>query len=80
MTRIKEVAQLGAILGREFSSDLLQAISPLDEPTLQHGLSQLVEHKLLYRGGVPPQVIYTFKHALIQEAAYRLLLKRTRQE
>jgi TOMM system kinase/cyclase fusion protein len=77
---VKEVAQLGAILGREFSYDLLQAISPLDEPTLQHGLSQLVETELLYRRGLPPQVIYTFKHALIQEAAYQSLLKRTRQE
>jgi class 3 adenylate cyclase len=44
---VKEVAQLGAILGREFSYELLQAISPLDEPTLQHGLSQLVEAELL---------------------------------
>jgi TOMM system kinase/cyclase fusion protein len=77
---VKEVAQLGAILGREFSYELLQAISPLDEPTLQHGLSQLVEAELLYRGGLPPQVTYTFKHALIQEAAYQSLLKRTRQE
>ena len=66
--------------GREFSYELLQAISPLDEPTLQHGLSQLVEAELLYRRGLPPQVIYTFKHALIQEAAYQSLLKRTRQE
>jgi hypothetical protein len=77
---VKEVAQLGAILGREFSYDLLHAISPLDEPTLQQGLSQLVEAELLYRRGLPPQVIYTFKHALIQEAAYQSLLKRTRQE
>jgi len=76
----KEVAQLGAIFGREFSYELLQAISPLDEPTLQKGLSQLVEADLLYRRGVPPQVVYTFKHALIQETAYESLLKRTRQE
>ena len=80
LAAVKEVAQLGAILGREFSYELLQAISPLDEPTLQHGLSQLVEAELLYRRGLPPQVIYTFKHALIQEAAYQSLLKRTRQE
>ena len=76
----KEVAQLGAIFGREFSYELLQVISPLDEPTLQSGLSQLVEADLLHRRGVPPQVIYTFKHALIQETAYESLLKRTRQE
>jgi predicted ATPase len=77
---VKEVAQLGAMLGREFSHELLQAISPWDEPTLQHGLSQLVEAEFLYRRGLPPQVSYTFKHALIQEAAYQSLLKRTRQE
>jgi TOMM system kinase/cyclase fusion protein len=77
---VKEVAQLGAILGREFSHELLQAISPWDEPTLQRGLSQLVEAEFLYRRGLPPQVSYTFKHALIQEAAYQSLLKRTRQE
>jgi TOMM system kinase/cyclase fusion protein len=80
LAAVKEVAQLGAILGREFSYELLQAISPLDEPTLQHGLSQLVEAELLYRQGLPPQVIYSFKHALIQEAAYQSLLKRPRQE
>jgi predicted ATPase len=80
LAAVKEVAQLGAILGREFSYELLQAISPLDEPTLQHGLSQLVEAELLYQRGLPLQVIYTFKHALIQEAAYQSLLKRTRQE
>jgi predicted ATPase len=77
---VKEVAQLGAILGREFSHELLQAISPWDEPTLQHGLSRLVEAEFLYRGGLPPQVSYTFKHALMQEVAYQSLLKRPRQE
>jgi predicted ATPase len=76
----KEIAQLGAIFGREFSYELLQAISPLDEPTLQSGLAQLVEADLLYRRGVPPQVIYAFKHALIQDTAYQSLLKGTRQE
>src|SRR5262245_51646588 len=76
----KEVAQIGALFGREFSYELIQAISPLDEPTLQKDLSQLVEADLLYRQGLPTHVIYTFKHALIQEAAYQSLLKRTRQE
>jgi predicted ATPase/class 3 adenylate cyclase len=77
---VKEVAQLGAILGREFSLELLQAISPWDEPTLQRALSQLVEAEVLYQRGLPPQVSYTFKHALIQEAAYESLLRRPRQE
>jgi hypothetical protein len=59
------VAQLGATLGRQFAYDLLHAISPLDEGTLQQGLRQLVEAELLYQRGIPPGNLY-FKHALIQ--------------
>ena len=52
---VKEVAQLGAVLGREFAYELLRAVAPLDEATLQHGLAQLVEAELLYqRGHAPP--------------------------
>ncbi len=80
LAAVKAVAQLGAALGREFSYRVLQAVSPLDEPTLQHGLQQLVDAELLYRRGVPPQATYLFKHALIQEAAYQSLLKSTRQQ
>jgi predicted ATPase len=76
----KEVAQLGATLGREFSYELLQAVSPLNEATLQQGLSQLVEAELVYQRGLPPQVRYFFKHALIQDAAYQSLLKSKRQQ
>ena len=76
----KELAQLGAVLGREFSYELLQAVAPLDEATLQQGLAQLVEAELLYQRGLPPQATYLFKHALIQDAAYQSLLKSTRQQ
>jgi len=76
----KEVAQLGATLGREFSYELLQAVSPLDEATLQKGLSQLVEAELVYQRGLPPQTRYLFKHALIQDVAYQSLLKSKRQQ
>ncbi len=76
---VKEVAQLGATLGRAFLYELLRAVSPLDEATLQRELGRLVEAELLYQRGVPPQATYTFKHALIQEAAYQSLLKSTRQ-
>jgi len=76
----KEVAQLGATLGREFSYELLQAIAPLDEETLQRGLSQLVGAELLYQRGVPPRRQYIFKHALIQDTAYQSLLKSKRQQ
>jgi class 3 adenylate cyclase/tetratricopeptide (TPR) repeat protein len=75
----KEVAQLGAVLGREFPYALIQAISSQDDETLQAGLAQLVEAELLYQRGRPPRAKYLFKHALIQDAAYASLLKRTRQ-
>jgi len=80
LTTAKAVAQLGAMLGRAFSYDLLHAISPLDEATLQRELGRLVEAELLYRRGQPPQATYQFKHALIQEAAYQSLLRSTRQQ
>jgi predicted ATPase/class 3 adenylate cyclase len=76
----KEVAQLGAVLGREFAYELLQAIAPQDEATLQAGLVQLVAAELLYQRGRPPRARYLFKHALIRDAAYASLLKRTRQQ
>jgi predicted ATPase len=80
LTTVKAVAQLGATIGRTFAYDLLQAVAPLDHPTLQHGLRQLVEAELVYQRGVPPQATYTFKHALIQDAAYQSLLRSTRQQ
>ncbi|MBI3245802.1 MAG: DUF2791 family P-loop domain-containing protein [Deltaproteobacteria bacterium] len=76
----KEIAQLGATLGREFSYELMQAISPLTDDALQQGLRQLVEAELVYQRGMPPQAQYTFKHALIQDTAYQSLLKSRRQQ
>jgi class 3 adenylate cyclase/predicted ATPase len=76
----RAVAQLGAVLGREFTYELIRAVAPLDETTLQRGLAQLVDAELLYQRGRPPQATYRFKHALIQETAYHSLLKSTRQQ
>src|SRR5262249_54539244 len=76
----REVAQLAAALGREFSYDLLAAVAPWDEPTLRAALARLVEAELLYQRGLPPEATYTFKHALIQEAAYQSQLKSRRQQ
>jgi predicted ATPase len=76
----KDVAQLGAVVGREFAYEVLQAIASLDEATLQARLTQLVEAELLYQRGRPPRARYVFKHALIQDAAYASLLKSTRQQ
>jgi TOMM system kinase/cyclase fusion protein len=80
LVAVKAMTQLGATLGREFSYELLQAVAPWDEGTLQQGLHQLVAAEFLYQRGVPPQATYVFKHALIQEAAYQSLLKSTRQQ
>jgi class 3 adenylate cyclase len=79
MNTAKEIAQLGAVLGREFPYAMLQAIAAQDEATVQAGLAQLVEAELLYQRGRPPRATYRFKHALIQDAAYASLLKSTRQ-
>jgi len=75
----KEIAQLGATIGREFSCELLQAVSLFDEERLQQGLKQLVKAQLIYQNGILPQAPYLFKHALIQDTAYQSLLKSTRQ-
>jgi predicted ATPase len=80
LATVKGLAQLGATLGREFAYDLLRAVSPWDEGTLRRGLSQLVEAEFLYQQGLPPQAMYLFKHALIQDAAYQSLLRSTRQQ
>jgi predicted ATPase/class 3 adenylate cyclase len=80
LATVKGLAQLGATLGREFSYELLRAVSPWDEAAIQRGLHQLVEAEFLYQQGLPPQTTYVFKHALIQEAAYQSLLKSTRQQ
>ena len=77
---VKDVAQLGAVLGREFPYELLLAVARLDEVTLQQALAQLVGAELLYQRGEPPQATYIFKHALIQDTAYQSLLKSTRQQ
>jgi class 3 adenylate cyclase/predicted ATPase len=75
----KAVAQYAAVIGRQFAYDLLSMVSQLDDTTLQRELGRLVEAEIVYQRGVPPQAMYTFKHALIQDTAYQSLLKSTRQ-
>ena len=76
----KAVAQYAAVIGRQFSYALLQAVAQLDAAMLQQELRRLVEAEIVYQRGVPPQATYTFKHALIQDTAYASLLKSTRQQ
>jgi predicted ATPase/class 3 adenylate cyclase len=77
---VREVAQLGAVLGREFAYEMLRGLAAVEETTLRDRLGQLVGAELLYQRGRPPRAKYIFKHALIQDAAYASLLKRTRQQ
>jgi class 3 adenylate cyclase/tetratricopeptide (TPR) repeat protein len=76
----KATAQMAAVIGREFSFDVLRAVSTVDDETLRNDLSKLVELGLAYATGHPSKSSYVFKHALIQEAAYASLLRTTRQE
>src|SRR6516164_1288631 len=76
---VKEIAQIGAAIGREFSYPLLRAGAGRDEPALRAALVQLEEAGLLFRSGMPPDARYTFKHALVQDTAYETLLKSRRQ-
>jgi class 3 adenylate cyclase/predicted ATPase len=80
MASVRDVVQVAAVLGRTFSYELLRAVALLDEPTLQHELSKLVEAEILFQKGRPPRCSYLFKHALIQDAAYQSLLKSRRQQ
>src|SRR6516162_3653435 len=76
---VKEIAQIGAAIGREFSYPLLRAVAGRDEPVLRAALAQLEEAELLFRSGMPPDARYTFKHALVQDTAYETLLRSRRQ-
>jgi predicted ATPase len=76
---VKEIAQIGAAIGREFSYPVLRAVAGRDEAALRTALAQLEEAELLLRAGTAPDARYTFKHALVQDAAYETLLKSRRQ-
>ena len=75
----KEIAQVGAAIGREFPYELLAAIAPRGETETQTGLARLVDAGLVFQRGTPPSAEYQFKHALVQDTAYGTLLRRTRQ-
>jgi predicted ATPase len=77
---VKEVAQIGAVIGREFSHALLATVSPVPEDKLGDVLDQLVASELVVRRGSPPEATYAFKHALVQDAAYQSLLRSRRQQ
>jgi predicted ATPase/class 3 adenylate cyclase len=80
LSTVKEVVQIAAALGRQFSYELVSAVSPMDDTALDRELSRVVDAELLHQRGAPPHATYTFKHALIQDAAYESMLRRQREE
>jgi class 3 adenylate cyclase/tetratricopeptide (TPR) repeat protein len=76
---VKEIAQIGAAIGREFSYRLLEAVSPVQGQILQDALDRLMAAELIHGRGVPPEATYVFKHALVQETAYASMLRSRRQ-
>ena len=80
LASVRLVAQIGAAIGREFSYALLRAVSRLPEDELQAALARLVASELVFQRGTPPDAVYTFKHALVQDAAHGSLLRSARQQ
>jgi len=77
---VREIAQIGAAIGREFSYSLARALVGRDERALKHGLAQLEHAELVFRRGEPPDAVYSFKHVLVRDAAYESLLRSRRQQ
>jgi len=80
LASMRLVAQTGAAIGREFSYALLRAVSPLSDDELQTSLARLVTSELVFQRGIPPDAVYAFKHALVQDAAHGSLLRSARQQ
>jgi predicted ATPase/class 3 adenylate cyclase len=79
-TEARDVAQVGAVIGREFDYELLAAVAGRAEPELQGALDRLTEAGLITRRGMPPSASFLFKHALVQDVAYETLLRSRRQQ
>jgi class 3 adenylate cyclase/tetratricopeptide (TPR) repeat protein len=80
LASVREIAQIGAAIGRDFSYSLLRAVAGRDGTALKHALAQLEQAELVFRRGDPPEANYSFKHALVQDVAYESLLKSRRQQ
>jgi class 3 adenylate cyclase/predicted ATPase len=77
---VREVAQIGAALGRQFSHELISAVASIPQQQLDDALAQLIRAELMFRRGTPPDAEYTFKHALVQDTAYSTLLRERRRQ
>ena len=80
LASVRLVAQIGAAIGREFPYALVRSVSRLPEDELQAALARLVASELVFQRGTPPNAVYAFKHALVQDAAHGSLLRSTRQQ
>jgi tetratricopeptide (TPR) repeat protein len=80
LSQVKEIAQIGAAIGRKFSYELLAAVASYSEAELRAALERLTASGLVFCRGAPPLASYTFKHALVQDAAYSTLLRGQRQK
>ena len=80
MAPVKEIGQIGAAIGREFSYSLMRELAGRDETALKHALAKLEQAELVFHRGEPPEATYSFKHALVRDAAYESLLKSRRQQ
>ncbi len=76
----REVLQIGSAIGREFSYDVISAVAGLPDGVLQDALTRLIEAELLFLRGMPPNAVYSFKHALVQDTAYSAMLRGRRQQ
>jgi predicted ATPase/class 3 adenylate cyclase len=76
----REVTQIGAALGRQFSYELISAVAAMPQQELDDALARLVRAELIFQHGIPPDAEYTFKHALVQDAAYSTLLRSRRAQ
>jgi class 3 adenylate cyclase/predicted ATPase len=77
---VKEIAQIGACIGREFSFELIASVGVVPKPELEEGLQRLVESQLIFKHGSGPAALYSFKHALVRDAAYGSLLNSRKQQ
>jgi DNA-binding winged helix-turn-helix (wHTH) protein/predicted ATPase len=80
LVSVRPVAQIGAAIGRQFSYPVLHAVSGLPEHELRAALARLVASELVFQRGIPPDSFYSFKHALVQDAAHGSLLRNARQQ
>lgn len=80
LNSVKDIAQIGAAIGREFSHHLLEEVSSMRGPALIDALDKLIAANIIHRSGNPPEAVYTFKHALLRDSAYQLMIRGRRRD